>query len=66
MDMTMVDVTNIPGIHAGEPVTVIGRDGSDRITAVDLADWLDTIPYEVLCGIGARIPRIYTHSTRQE
>jgi len=62
MDMTMVDVTNIPDIHAGEPVTVIGRDGSDRITAVDLADWLDTIPYEVLCGIGARIPRIYTHS----
>ena len=60
MDMTMVDVTHIANVYAGDSVTVMGEDGTDRITALDLADWLQTIPYEVLCGIGPRIPRVYT------
>ena len=62
MDMTMVNVTDIPGVAAGEPVIVIGQQGGDHITAADLAAWLDTIPYEVLCAIGPRIPRIYHKS----
>lgn len=65
MDMTMVDVTHIPSVHAGDIVTVIGAEENDQITAADLASWLDTIPYEILCAIGPRIPRIYTHSTPQ-
>jgi alanine racemase len=62
MDMTMVDVTGIPGMTVGEPVVVIGRQGDDRISAAELAAWLGTIPYEVLCAIGPRVPRIYERS----
>ena len=65
MDMTMVDVTHIPSVRAGDAVTVIGSDGTGRITAQDLADWLNTIPYEILCAIGPRIPRTYVHSHDQ-
>jgi alanine racemase len=59
MDMTMVDITDIPSVQAGDAVTLIGRDGTDAIWADDLARWTDTIPYEILCGIGQRIPRLY-------
>ena len=62
MDMTMVDVTNIPSVQIGDAVTLIGQDGTDAIWADDLARWTDTIPYEILCGIGQRIPRLYSHS----
>lgn len=64
MDMTMVDVTHIANVQAGDSVTVIGEDGSDRITATEIADWLQTIPYEILCGIGPRIPRVYTSTVQ--
>ena len=62
MDMTMVDVTDIPSVQVGDAVTLIGRDGTDAILADDLARWTDTIPYEILCGIGPRIPRLYQNS----
>lgn len=62
MDMTMVDVTDIPLVQAGDMVTLIGRDGGDAIWADDLAEWTDTIPYEILCAIGQRIPRLYQNS----
>jgi alanine racemase len=59
MDMTMVDVTDIPSVQVGDAVTLIGQDGTDAIWADDLARWTETIPYEILCGIGQRIPRLY-------
>jgi alanine racemase len=59
MDMTMVDVTDVPGVSAGTEVTVIGRQQDQEITAADLATWQGTIPYEVLCNIGERITRVY-------
>jgi alanine racemase len=59
MDMTMVDVTDIPETHVGADVVLIGELGAERITAVDLANWQGTIPYEVLCAIGPRVPRLY-------
>ena len=59
MDMTIVDVTDIPDVKPGEEAVLIGRQGHHAISAADLAGWLDTIPYEVLCGIGPRVPRIY-------
>ena len=55
MDMCMVDVTDIPEVQVGDPVTVIGADLPCEIMAKEL----DTIPYEILCGINKRIPRIY-------
>ncbi|HEU4685743.1 MAG TPA: alanine racemase [Nitrospira sp.] len=60
MDMTMVDVTDIPETQVGDEVVVIGRQGEDAIWADDIAEWTGTIPYEVLCSIGPRVPRVYT------
>jgi len=59
MDMSMVDVTDVPGVSAGTEVTVIGRQENQQITASDLAAWQGTIAYEVLCKIGNRVPRLY-------
>ncbi|MCS6319653.1 MAG: alanine racemase, partial [Nitrospira sp.] len=59
MDMTMVDVTDVPGVQVGQEAILIGQQGDERITAADLATWQQTIPYEVLCAIGQRVPRHY-------
>ena len=58
MDQMMADVTDIPDVHEGTEVTLIGRDGSETITADDLAELYGTIGYEVVCGISKRIPRV--------
>jgi alanine racemase len=60
MDMTMVDVTDVPSVHVGDTVTLIGRDEKHAVWANDIGDCTETIPYEVLCAIGSRIPRVYT------
>ena len=59
MDMCMIDVTGVPGVREGDEVALIGGQGGERITADELAEKTGTIPYEVLCGISARVPRIY-------
>ncbi|TKB63831.1 MAG: alanine racemase [Nitrospira sp.] len=59
MDMVMVDVTEIPGTAVGDETILIGRQGNDEITASEIAKWTDTIPYEVLCAISPKIPRLY-------
>ncbi|MGH9356192.1 MAG: alanine racemase, partial [Terriglobia bacterium] len=59
MDMTLVDVTDIPGVSVGDEVTLIGRSDGCSITAGEVAQAIGTIPYEVLCSIGKRVPRIY-------
>lgn len=55
MDMCMVDITDIPDAQVGDEVTIIG----EALPCTRMADRLGTIPYEVLCGINKRIPRIY-------
>lgn len=65
MDMCMVDVTDVPGARVGDRVTVLGAGGDDVISVCDLAEQLDTIPYEILCGINKRIPRIYLDGKKQ-
>jgi alanine racemase len=57
MDMTMIDVTDVPGVDIGHEAILIGQQGQERITAADLALWQQTIPYEILCAIGPRVPR---------
>jgi alanine racemase len=59
MDMIMVDVTDIAPLEVGETVTLIGQQEKESIWADEVAGWIGTIPYEVLCGIGSRVPRIY-------
>lgn len=58
MDQTMIDVTEISGVAPGDEVVLIGEQGSQRITAQDIADLTGTISYEVLCAIAPRVPRI--------
>lgn len=58
MDLTIVDVTDIPGVEIGDEVGLIGEQGSERITAYDHADAVQTIPYEILCNLSARVPRV--------
>jgi alanine racemase len=60
MDQTMIDVTDIPDAAIGDEVVLLGQQGSDRITADDLAGHTSTIAYEVLCAIGARVPRLWS------
>jgi alanine racemase len=59
MDMTMLDVTDVPGVAEGDEVVLIGSQGAERITADDVAAKTGTISYEVLCGISGRVPRVY-------
>ena len=59
MDMIMIDVTGIAGAAVGDEAMLIGRQGDEQITAADIAQWTGTIPYEVLCAIGPRVPRQY-------
>ena len=59
MDLTLVDVTNIPHASVGDDVILIGRAGDCSLTALDLADLAGTIPYEILCGINKRVLRRY-------
>lgn len=62
MDMVMIDVTDIPEATVGDEVIVIGHQGTAHITAADLAEWTGTIPYEILCTLGPRIPRRYRYA----
>jgi alanine racemase len=59
MDQTMIDVTGITDAAVGDEVVLLGQQGNDRITADDFAAHTGTIAYEVLCAIGARVPRIW-------
>lgn len=58
MDYTMIDVTRIRDAAVGDRVTIIGRDGDKSIHVEELAKMAGTIPYEITCGIGARVRRI--------
>lgn len=58
MDMTMVDATDLPECRVGDEAVLIGTQGSERIAVEDVAAQAQTNPYEILCGISARVPRI--------
>jgi len=59
MDQMMVDVTGIPDVKVEDLVTLVGRDGEERITMEDIADPAMRFNYEMVCNIGKRVPRIY-------
>lgn len=59
MDQFMVDVTDIPGAAPGDEVTLIGRDGAEEITVEELSALSGRFPYEFVCDLGPRIPRVY-------
>jgi alanine racemase len=59
MDLTLLDVTDIPGVDVGDEILLLGTSEHCSITALEIAQLLETVPYEVLCSIGKRVPRIY-------
>lgn len=59
MDNLTVDLGEEPQVTVGDRVTLIGGDGSDRLTAEDVAQRVGTISWEVLCAVSARVPRHY-------
>ncbi len=59
MDLTLLDVTDVPGVDIGDEVVLLGQADHCSITALEIAELVGTVPYEVLCSIGRRVPRIY-------
>ncbi|MEC4672992.1 MAG: alanine racemase [Nitrospirota bacterium] len=59
MDMMLIDITDLPEVQKGEEVVLLGNQGDHVISALDLASWQDTAPYEVLCNLGTRVNRVY-------
>jgi len=59
MDYFMVDVTDIEGVSQGDVVTLLGKEGDSVISVETLAKWSHSFPYELVCTVGKRIPRVY-------
>jgi alanine racemase len=59
MDLTMTDVTDIRGVSQGDEVVLLGKQGDETISADEMAGWAQTISYEILTSISARVPRVY-------
>lgn len=59
MDLTTIDVTASPDLRVGDAVTLLGSEGEISIDAQQMARLAGTISYSVLCGISARVKRVY-------
>lgn len=59
MDLTLIDVTAVPDVQIDDEVLLMGRDGELEVSAEHIAKTAGTLSYEVTCGIGARVPRLY-------
>jgi alanine racemase len=59
MDWTLLDVTDIPEASVDDEVTLIGTDGESSVSAAGIAQLVGTIGYEITCGIGPRVPRVF-------
>lgn len=60
MDQFMVDITEIPDVKQGDMVTLLGRDQEAYISAEELSKGSHSFPYELICTVGKRIPRVYS------
>jgi alanine racemase len=59
MDLCTIDVTHIPNCKVGDEVVLLGKQGSEYISANEIAKKAQTISYEVLCALGKRAPRVF-------
>jgi alanine racemase len=62
MDQTVVDVTDVPGVESGDEVVLVGWQQGAEISLAEFSRWADTIPWETLCSVTKRVPRIYKTS----
>lgn len=65
MDLTMIDVTDVPHVALGDQVTLLGEEGSLAVSAEEIAKTTGTISFEITCGISQRVPRFYLPETEQ-
>ena len=59
MDMILIDVTEVPDVQMGDEVVIFGKQGEEEISVEELAKKSNSIPYEILCNVGKRVPRVY-------
>ena len=59
MDQTIIDVTDLPAASAGDEVVLVGRQHDAEISLGEFSAWADTIPWETLCSVTKRVPRLY-------
>ena len=59
MDQTIVDVTDVTEVRGSDEAVLVGRQGDAEITVGEFSSWADTIPWETLCSVTKRVPRIY-------
>jgi alanine racemase len=62
MDQTIVDVTDVPSVAVSDEVVLVGRQEKEEITITEFSRWADTIPWETLCSVTKRVPRLYKTS----
>ena len=65
MDQMMVDITDAEDLSVGDPVVLLGRDGRQCITAAALGDAAGSFSYELVSGIGMRVPRVYIYNEKE-
>ena len=63
MDMMLVDTTDLPLVQPGDEVVLLGEQGNQDISASEIAQWAETITYEILCNFGLRVNRVYEPET---
>jgi alanine racemase len=59
MDQTIVDVTEVPEVKCGDEAVLVGRQQDAEISITEFSHWADTIPWETLCSVTKRVPRVY-------
>jgi alanine racemase len=59
MDQTIVDVTDAEPVRCGDEAVLVGRQGPAEISIAEFSTWADTIPWETLCSVTKRVPRLY-------
>jgi len=64
MDLTMVDLTEVPGAEVGDEVVMFGEQEAEALSLDEVAKGSETLPYEVMCTIGKRVTRIYVRGGR--
>ena len=66
MDLTMVDVTEIPDAAIGDEAVLFGEQGGAAITIEEVAERAETVPYEILCSMGKRVVRVFMRGGEPE
>jgi alanine racemase len=64
MDLTMVDLTDVPAVSVGDEVVLFGDQGDAALPLEEVARGSETLPYEIMCTIGKRVTRIYVRGGR--